>query len=147
MSPSNKPRCTAAGERGTGPRRGRPGGNSIRQGKNRPGKCNDQQKQAFAQMQMAEGSDEQAAASARQVFEGTQIHLSISRDNAQARWPGWRAACRARCQCETIPAEYCSCDPPRTSGNSAVTTVVLSPTSKPHCLAVSLRKPGGRPMS
>lgn len=109
------------------------------------GNATDQQKQAFAQMQMAEGSDEQAAASARQVFEGTQIHLSISRDNAAGALAGLAPppvglAANAKPSQPSIAAVI----PPRTSGNSAVTTVVLSPTSKPQLLAVS-PQPGGRP--
>ncbi|MGB8887356.1 MAG: hypothetical protein WCC87_11575 [Candidatus Korobacteraceae bacterium] len=40
------------------------------------------QKQAFQQMQSAAHSDEDAAVSARQMFEQTDVHLSIARDRA-----------------------------------------------------------------
>jgi len=110
------------------------------------GNATDQQKQAFAQMQMAEGSDEQAAASARQVFEGTQIHLSISRDNAAGALAGLAPppvglAANAKPSQPSIAAVI----PPRTSGNSAVTTVVLSRRQNRNCCRSP--QPGADPMS
>jgi len=109
------------------------------------GSATDQQKQAFAQMQIAEGSDEEAATAARQVFEGTQIHLSISRDNASGALAGLAPppaglAANAKTSQPSIAAVI----PSRASGNSAATTVVLSPASKPQLLAVS-PPPAGKP--
>jgi hypothetical protein len=46
------------------------------------GTATDAQKQAFAQMQVAEGSDEAMAAAARQQFDTAEIHISIARNNA-----------------------------------------------------------------
>jgi hypothetical protein len=48
----------------------------------------DQMKQAYAQMEAAAGSDEQAAVQARQMFEGTQIQLSVVRDKAAGALAG-----------------------------------------------------------
>jgi hypothetical protein len=106
------------------------------------------QKQAFQQMQSAEHSDEEAAAAARQMFEQTDIHLSIVRERASdalaelAPPPANVSAPTSRVTPVTssAPGGHASASPSMV-GSSAVPSLSLS--SKPQILAAA--PSGGKP--
>lgn len=107
----------------------------------------DAQKQAFQEMQSAAQSDEDAAVAARQMFEQTDIHLSIARDRASDALaalapPANLGASRNSGAPATIPAPSGHAVPsPLPATSSALP--VLSPSSKPRILAT--RPTGGKP--
>jgi hypothetical protein len=106
------------------------------------------QKQAFQQMQSAARSDENAAVAARQMFEQTDVHLSIVRDRASDALAGLAPLTvnlggltnRVASATTSAPGAHAAASP-LVVGSSAVP--VLSPSARPEILATP--PPGGKP--
>lgn len=104
--------------------------------------ASDQMKQAYAQMEAAAGSDEDAAVKAREMFEGTQVKLEIARDRAtdslaELAPPPVNSGASTS---SATPGAHAAASSP-TVGSSAVP--VLSLSAKPQLLATP--PTGGKP--
>jgi len=106
------------------------------------------QKQAFQQMQSAAHSDEDAAVAARQMFEQTDVHLSIARERASGALAGMAPppANLASPANKPAPSPMPAVGSPAVVASSVVipsAVVTLSPSAKPVILATP--SPGGKP--
>jgi hypothetical protein len=112
--------------------------------------ASEQVKQAYAQMQALAGTDEEVAVKAREMFEGTQIQLSVNRDEATVSLAGLSLPSASGVSATNTAAAPAHDAPPKnpisvSAGTHPVGRPGLDPSATPRILATP--PPGGRPVA